>query len=661
MSDRNRVFRPLSLVAAGVLVGLSSPLATALATTSPLISPTVAHAEPVSAVSGDVADLADVLTPEQEQDIAQKIRQLKQDKRIVFSVAYIKSFDGTEPKEWAHQLWKRNGAAENRGVIAIAVEDRNLGAWAGSSVSGDSDSINLAAQEPLFDDNWYEAGLAAVEAAGGRVSGSSEAGGWALGAGVGGAAVVGGGAWALSHRGKKKRAAQEVERGRTIAPTDVASLDSLSTGALDELAHEEIVSTDESIRKGQTELELARAEFGPDRVRPFDQALAHSRKTLERAFALRQQLDDGSVADETERRSIMLEIVSTCGKADDELDGQAENFQKLREELINADQTLAKLTQRQVEIRTRIPRAEQILGELKNRYDDAILVSVADNVEMANEHLNQSEQSLERARELVALPAGQQAGLIDALSATDLALTQADRLLASIEHAESDIAQANAGLDALIAEVRGEIDEATNLLSAPSGAEIDRARLNAAIEAGREALGVAENKSGTDPLSCWTALTDADDALDEALDSARDKAASFARATATLRNSMRDAENYLHAAADLIDTRRRVVGAKARARLSEAQRAYDLAAAEAERDPRRALTFARRARKLAAEAADLARRDIERYDSQRRGGGGGNSGAMIAGMVLGSMLNNSGGFGGGFGGGSGGNGSSMGF
>ncbi|OFU57018.1 hypothetical protein HMPREF3122_02280, partial [Corynebacterium sp. HMSC11H10] len=492
--------------------------------------------------------------------------------------------------------------------------------------------------------------------------------GWALGAGLGGAAVVGGTTWAVGRRNKKKRDEEEIARGRNIDPRDVSSLDSLSTSSLDVLARDEIVSTDESIRKASTELDLARAEFGTERIRSFDNALKHSQSTLERAFTLRQQLDDGSVSDEIERRSVLLEIISTCGVADDQLDGEAANFQKLRQELMNAEATISKLTQRSVELRSRMPRAGEILDGLRARYEEQMLSSVTDNIDMATEHLNQADQSMTEARRMADLPAGEQGGLIDALSATDFALTQAESLLEAIEHADSDIHAAVAGLASLIAEVRGEIDEASHLMSAPQGANINRERLNAAIEAGREALGVAANKSESDPLSSWTALTDADELLDEALDSARDKAASFARATATLQHSMQDADNHIRAAADLIATRRRVVGAEARTRLAEAQRAYGSAQGLANDDPRKALAYARRARKLAAEAADLARRDIRRYQDQRRGGG--SNGSMIAGMVLGSMLSNNSGFGGsiggfgGFGGGSsrpGGSGSTMGF
>lgn len=670
------MFRPLCLAASGVFLGLSMPLITAVTPTQlpaeapsslRALAPSVpaARAEAPTDVSGDVEDLAGVLNDDEVARLQEQIQQLKQDKRLLFSVFYIKSFDGIQGQQWAQQAWQSIGAANNRGVLVIAVEDRNLSAFVGESFPGSAESINSAAQEQLLaDDNWAAAGEAAITKAGG---GNGSAGGWALGAGVGGAAAIGGATWAISRRNKKKRSEEEIARGRNINPADITSLDSLTTSSLDVLAHDEIVSTDESIRKAVTELDLARAEFGADRVRSFDSALKHSRSTLERAFMLRQKLDDGSVQDEIERRSILLEIVSTCGVADDQLDAEAENFQKLRRELMNAEDTVSKLTQRSVDIRSRMPQASELLDGLRARYDDQMLASITDNIDMATEHLNQAEQAMGDARRLAKLPAGQQSGLIDALSTTDFALTQANQLLEAIEHAETNIRAATNGLSALVAEVRGEIDEATNLISAPQGAKIDRERLNAAIEAGREALGVAANNGDTDPLGSWTRLTDADELLDEALDSARDKAASYARAAATLQHSMQDAENHIRSAADLINTRRRVVGAEARTRLAEAQRAYDTARQMGPDDPRRALSFARRARKLAAESANLARRDIRRYEDQRRGGG--SNGAMIAGMVLGSMLSNNSGFGGsigggGFGGGSGGpsgSGSTMGF
>lgn len=671
------MFRPLYLAASGAFLGLSMPLITAaLPTQSPVHapasllalapSPPLAHAEAPADVSGDVDDLAGVLSGGEEARLKEQIQQLKTDKRLLFSVFYIKNFDGIQGEQWAQQAWEHLGAADNRGVLVVAVEDRNLSAFVGDSFPSNAEAVNSAAQGQLLeDDNWAAAGEAAIAEAGG---GSGSAGGWALGAGLGGAAVVGGTTWAVGRRNKKKRDEEEIARGRNIDPRDVSSLDSLSTSSLDVLARDEIVSTDESIRKASTELDLARAEFGTERIRSFDNALKHSQSTLERAFTLRQQLDDGSVADEIERRSVLLEIISTCGVADDQLDGEAANFQKLRQELMNAEATISKLTQRSVELRSRMPRAGEILDGLRARYEEQMLSSVTDNIDMATEHLNQADQSMTEARRMADLPAGEQGGLIDALSATDFALTQAESLLEAIEHADSDIHAAVAGLASLIAEVRGEIDEASHLMSAPQGANINRERLNAAIEAGREALGVAANKSESDPLSSWTALTDADELLDEALDSARDKAASFARATATLQHSMQDADNHIRAAADLIATRRRVVGAEARTRLAEAQRAYGSAQGLANDDPRKALAYARRARKLAAEAADLARRDIRRYQDQRRGGG--SNGSMIAGMVLGSMLSNNSGFGGsiggfgGFGGGSsrpGGSGSTMGF
>ena len=101
---------------------------------------------------------------------------------------------------------------------------------------------------------------------------------------------------------------------------------------------------------------------------------------------------------------------------------------------------------------------------------------------MATEHVNMAEQTRDEARSLLAKPAGEQSGLIDALRATDLALDQAERLVEGIEHADDNIAQARSGLDALIAEVRDEIAEATNLLAAPDAANIDRDGLAKAVE-----------------------------------------------------------------------------------------------------------------------------------------------------------------------------------
>ena len=155
-----------------------------------------------------------------------------------------------------------------------------------------------------------------------------------------------------------------------------------------------------------TELDLARAEFGDARVRDLAQALDHSQRTLNRAFELRQRIDDGPSLPDAERRGMLLEIISTCGTADDRLDAEVARYAEMREQLLNAPDTLDHLTQRAIDLRTRIPQAATVLDGMRARYDETMLASISDNIDMATEHVNMAEQTRDEARSLLSKPAG---------------------------------------------------------------------------------------------------------------------------------------------------------------------------------------------------------------------------------------------------------------
>src|SRR5699024_9203169 len=137
---------------------------------------------------------------------------------------------------------------------------------------------------------------------------------------------------------------------------------------LEALAEEELSSTDESIRRGREELDIAMAEFGPERTRSFTRAMNHSQTTLQKAFELQQRLNDSIPETEAETRAMLVQIVSSCGQADDALDAEAENFAEMRNLLVNADSKLDEITQKTVDVRTRLPRVEQTLADLRARY-----------------------------------------------------------------------------------------------------------------------------------------------------------------------------------------------------------------------------------------------------------------------------------------------------
>ena len=167
-------------------------------------------------------------------------------------IIYVNSFDGTSADQWAQQTWQALGGTPNLAVFAVAVGDRNVGGYAGRDAHASGQDLANAAVPALGTDDWAGAAVAAIDEA---TAPTAADGLGVLGAGAAGAAAIGGGAWAWSRRNRKKRVASEIEEGKTLRPDDVASHDRLSTDALDTLAREELVSTDESIRLATTELD----------------------------------------------------------------------------------------------------------------------------------------------------------------------------------------------------------------------------------------------------------------------------------------------------------------------------------------------------------------------------------------------------------------------
>lgn len=135
-------------------------------------------------------------------------------------------------------------------------------------------------------------------------------------------------------------------------------------------------------------------------------------------------------------------MISSCGTAEQNLRDQAERFATLREKLIDAPEIVDKFFQQTVELRSRIPRSREILDNLASKVDPELLDSVSDNPDIAEAEITEAEAAISRARELLNLPAGQQGELIDAASAAHLAISQADSQLSAVEHAESQLQEA---------------------------------------------------------------------------------------------------------------------------------------------------------------------------------------------------------------------------
>ena len=647
------------------------------ATAGPAVAAELIVAAPeASALTDKVTDEAGVLSSSEKSELEDKIVALQQEHHVVIFVVFASSLpEGAE--SYANGIVKAKGP--NSAAYVVGVDDSTVGVQTGGDwPRGRLDVMYDAAYAKLVDGHQYgPSALALVDAAASGSSGSAGSsdsgssgstgssgssdgsGGLWLAGGAGALVLAGGGIAAASRRKTKKDSAASLESARQIEPGNTSQLDRLDMATLEKLAQEELVSTDESIRRGKEELDIAVSEFGPERTRPFTKAMNHSTLTLQKAFQLQQQLNDNLPKSTAERRQMLVEIISSCGQADDALDEQAADFAHMRDLLINAGSKLDELTRRTVDLRGRLPQSRTLLSSLNGSYSEEALSSIADNPDMAEVSLTEAEKLLDRGRELLSKPAGQQGPLVGIIRDAEHALEVSDRLLTGVENAENSISSAKANLPALIEEVEGEIAEAQQLeqRGKAQGSPADWAALEEHVAHARQAVDSARQNGQTDPLGQYTALTAIDTKLDEQLDAVRETNSTRERQVMLYRQQIASAESSIQAAEDLLSSRGRVVGPEARVALADATRLYAQAQNAASRDLRAALNFSRDAAAAAQTSLNRAKTDLDTYRrQQQRRQASDAAGNILTGMVLGQVLGggshgHGGGFGGGFGGG----------
>ena len=628
-------------------------------------------------LSMGVTDQAGRLSQEEIDSINQLAQDYRHKTDGIAYIVFVDSFpSGMDAQEWATQALKP--IAASRYDILLAVGSNTYGyAYSEAFTAKSFKQVDTAVVSHLRQHDWAGAASSFITtaqqvAAGGSSSGDSK-GSAAVGAaillgGLGLLGAAGGGAVYAAKRKSKRDTAKAVEQGRALDPKDTAALSQLSTAALEQLAAEELVSTDESIKAAQAELDISVGEFGTERTRKFTQALQHSQSTLQKAFAIQQQINDRKYTSEFDKRSLLIEIISSCGQADDVLDQEAKNFADMRNLLVNAPQTLERLTQSTVDLQARITPAMEQMADLRRSFPAETLSSINHNVEIAQAALAEAEKQIDVGRDLAARPAGEQAGLIEAIRIAETDINQADRMLKAIESARSDIAAAQANLDALIAEIEGEIaqGEAIKSQGVAQGTQLDWNAVSNTLTRAREALQEARGIKDHDPLTAWTRLTDMDSQLDEMLEQIQSGITDHARV-------LRVFDQQSRAAQDFISSRGRYVRSDARTKLADAEQAFEKAVAVRTSQTRDAINYARHATTQAQAALRVAQRDVD-SEMRQNNSSGSSAGSFVAGALFNEMMNdhhrsgfgsygssgggfNIGGGGGSFGGGGGGGGS----
>lgn len=435
------------------------------------------------------------------------------------------------------------------------------------------------------------------------------------------------GFWGVRKKEREQLAAQDAELGRRA---DAA-----------------LVSADERLRTTTDELAFAEIELGADATRELRDALTAVRTHLREAFQLNQLNHDEIPDTPEEARTRNARIIQLCDWAQDLLDDRLQALARPVERARRAPEIIEGIRAQVDRDRERIPRIESAVARLSERYARDAMNKVAGNPREAAQLLDFAVHGAEISTARRESGQREQANL--ALETAIEAGRRATMLLDAVDAFEVEALRAESTRDAIVDDSREDIAAARDLRTVPAVAEA-----MTVLEEAVNSLTPAGAKP--DPFTELTRLRAANGALDAAVAKARERAARPVPPEAHVRHAIDDADRQLGVARSVISGHRGWIGADARTRLAEAERLrVDLGALAAtpipEDDREQALADARRCGQLAAEALQLAQRDIDssrpndggwggpgQGGGGRRGGGGDLASGILGGLVIGSIL-----------------------
>ena len=651
---------------------LLSPFAAVFALLALMLFPAgIAAAEPpVTIPAGSyIVDNANVLGG-QKAEVQTAIDELGQKNGMTFFVVYVDSFDKATGEEWATEVGNLKQLGTGDALLVVAVKDRKYALLADQNKvpASKNQYIQTNVIKPQLSNNdWAQAAIDAAaaigDAAGGGKGDVPNSTGGLVALGVGGLVVAGGAGTALYLRNKRRKNSAEATAkgygsdGKALDPNAGMSIPELraKAGSL-------LIAADDAIKTSEHEIGFALASYGEEAVKPFQAALEDAKKHLTESFKLQQQLDDEIPDSIQEQRTWLGEIIQRSEDANAALDAEKASFDQLRELERTAPQVLGSIRAQLSAAETSLASAEEKLSALTQRYSEAAVEPVRDNIAQARERLEFVETAAADADEKLA--GADTAAAAVSVRAAQESLLQSGVLLDAISKTGAAINDAAATLATALPAALADLGQAKSMVASEQFA-----RYAPTVQGAEQLLNdVRMNATGkTDPLAQLAAVQTAHGQLDELLVGIRDQQQQALRAQAALQQALAGAQATISTATDFIAARRGGVGSAARTRLSEAERNFDYAVSITGSDPVNALAYAQQAQQLAKQAIQYAQNDVNNFGGGGRGGYGGGSGSMGGGMggailggIIGGLLSG-GGRGGGFGGGGFGGGGGGGF
>ncbi|MGV8859360.1 TPM domain-containing protein [Rhodoglobus sp.] len=575
-------------------------------------------------------------------DVVTALDSLYERTGVQLFVVYVDEF--TNPNaliDWANATAEANGLGDADLLLAVAVSQRQYSL----SVSADApltdaqlDAAESAIEAELRNDNWAQAAIAGANSLTGEEAPSPSAasgGGIPLLPIIGGAAVVGVGAYAIYRVRRRGSAGNSQKPGESVSQEE-----------LDRRAGSALVEMDDALKTSEQELRFAEAQFGSLSIVEFEAALAEASSTVADAFRIRQRLDDSDPETAEQKRALTLEIIELCEHADGLLDNQAESFEQLRQLETNAPAALAETLALVARAREKVPAMDNALENLNAQYSRSAIVAIADNSKRARALLDAAVADASAAGDAINSQMPSAAAV--SVRTAQAKLGQAIQLIAAVDSLATELQSAEQKLAAAITDTTSDIAAARALPRDDTSSA-----LQPYIATAETALASAQAHSN-DPVASLSSLGEANAALETVFIGVRDQQAAVAQAATQLTAALAGAQSRITTTAQFITTRRGGVGSEARTRISEADRQVKQALALQTSDPVTALTHARQADQLAATAYDLAQRDVSQFSTgggmgTGMGGlgglggfsGGGSSGGDILGGIIGGLIGGS--------------------
>jgi uncharacterized membrane protein YgcG len=646
-------------------------------------APSVALAQDVPELRDSVTDDADVLSADEEAQVADALEQLRDERDVQLFVAFVDTTDTETVTEFTRATAEANSLGGNDALLLVDLGTRADALWVGPSLDAvtddEIDGILAVAEDFLADGDFAGAMVAAAEALGEATitapvtvppattapvtprpdtgeGAENPSGGTSL-VPVLAILLIVGGVFLV---------------GRTfIVRRNAAKADAAEHDRLSREANRALLATDEAVRDADQEVGFAEAQWGEAEAAPFREAIAGAREELRAAFAVRQRLDDSEPDTPEQRRQMLQEIVGRTNAANQLLGAQAARLASLRDLERTAPEQLAALPAAIDGLRTRHAAAGATLAHLEAAYAPSAVASVGGNLVEAEKALTTAAAEADRGR---ALPDARRGDMVVALRRAQGATTSATRLVDAVDHlatmlddAAARLPQELAAAAADVATARGGVTRAASIPAlppAPGGQGVPTQDTGAALAAAERLLAEARRAAEARPLDPLVALeraTAANAAADTIVAGLQAAEVQRQRRLQVAVSAVATARGRVDRAIDYITTRRHGVGREARTRAAEAEARLADAERLAASDPEAAVTVAQRATQLADEAYGIAAREFGAWDAGNGPvagpyvrPGGGSAGADIAGAIIGGiiggMLSGGGGRGSGWGG-----------